>query len=384
MNTHAFLARRLARVALPVALAALSAGFFPLLAQEPEGIAVTDLLRKKESENLSAIDKILSRVRLSGMFQAGYSAGFGPASPVAVFPGEGANDFAIHRLLLIVNAEVTDRLTVTYNGNFAGGFTNLEYYATYRFAPEFQVLLGQKKTPFLMDNQLSPASSELIATGSFLTNYFAAGDASNPLTGAWAGRDLGLEVRGDLFGNLLTYRLALYNGQGINTRDKDRNKALSGSLSLRPLPGLEVNGSFYTGKATANGTALFEAGDKVVSPGELYRRDRWSAGVSYQKNRFGIRSEYMGGYDDLVRSDGVYVTSWGRLFRDVDLILSYAYGDFNRTGANPLTVHNAAAGLQWWFLPKCRLRLEYNALIPTGSGTPHPNHSLQTQLQFAF
>ena len=323
------------------------------------------------------------RLRFSGMLQGGYFASYGVKSPLtAAFPGGGANDFNLHRLIFIVNADITDKLTVTYNGNFVGGYSNLEFYATYRFAPEFQVQFGQKKIPLTMDNQFSPAVSDLIATGSFVTNYFVAGDASNPLTGAWGGRDLGMEVRGDLFHNLLSYRLGVYNGQGINVRDKNKAKDLSGSLTLRPFKGMELQGSFYEGTTVAVGTALFEAGGSRIQAGDEYRRSRFAASAAYSSDRFGVRSEYISGRDGAVRSDGVYVTARAELRDRLELICSYAYGDFNKGEASHLVLNNYIAGLQYWFLPKCRIRLEYSLMDLPGKG--NLNHTLTSQLQFAF
>lgn len=349
----------------------------PALGQSKENTA-----NQEKTSPKTVLDKVLGRVRFSGMLQGGYSAGFGPSSPVGLTLPNGANGFSIHRIVLKTQANLTDKLELTYTGNFGPAYTNLEYYATYTPIPEFGIVFGQKKVPFLMDNQMSPAAHELISAMSFLSNYMAAGDPSNPLNGPWSGRDLGLEIKGDLFRNLLGYRLGIYNGQGMNMRDRNKAKTFSGSLSLRPVSGLVLQGSFLSGKNVAVGNALFSNDGKRVSAGEEYQMDRFAGGLAYTSKAFGLRSEYMFGRDGNVRSDGVYATAWVRLVKKLDLVGSYAYADFNKGGDNHISINNYVAGIQYWFLPKCRIRLEYNAMVPMGESGA--NHAINTQLQFAF
>ena len=335
-----------------------------------------------DQKSRTVLDKMLDRVTFSGILQGGYSAGFGPISPAGLTLGNGANDFSIHRIVLQVKAKITDDLSLTYTSDLAGGYTNLEYYAEYTPVPEFGIVLGQKKVPFLMDNQVSPAIHELISAMSFLSNYMAAGNPSNPLNGAWSGRDLGVEIKGDLLGKIMSYRLGAYNGQGMNRRDLNKSKTLSGSLTIRPFVGLELQGSFLSGKTVAVGDALFTKEQRRVTKGETYRMDRVAGGLAYKSERFGIRSEYIAGRDGNVLSDGVYATARVLLFKKLDLIGSYAYADFNKGGENHLTINNYVVGLQYKFLPKCRLSLEYNVTDPQGAS--NTNHMINTQLQIAF
>ena len=369
---------RLKNVLAPVLAAGLFLFAAPAFAHSVEGGPTPAVAKAKNT----FLDKALDRVSFSGMLQAGYSQSFGPGTLVHGFLGNGSSDFNVHRLILVAKARVTDRLEVTYNGNFANGYTNLEYYATYTVAPEFAITFGQKKIPLLMENQISPATHELLADGTFISNYMEGGDNSNPLMGVWSGRDFGLEVKGDLFGRVLGYRLGVYNGQGMNQRDRNKNKALTGSLSVRPFKGMEVTGTFYTGKGKAAGNALFEGENGRVMAGDEFQMDRFSGGLSYQSKRFGIRSEYVFGREGDVLSDGAYATMRIGALKNFDIVASYAYGNFNKTLDSRYIIHNYIAGLQYWFLPKCRLSVEYNVMDP--AGPVEANHTINTQLQFAF
>lgn len=97
------------------------------------------------------------------------------------------------------------------------------------------------------------------------------------------GRDLGVQIYGDAFKvgktqhYLLHYQAGIYNGQGINTSDKDKEKDYIATVQLQPLKGLYVgvfgwSGSFFDG-AQSN---YFK---------------RWAAGVSYE-GLFSARAEY--------------------------------------------------------------------------------------------
>ena len=63
-------------------------------------------------------------------------------------------------------------------------------------------------------------------------NYLAGINGSDPLYGSASGRDMGLLIYGDLFDSLMTYNLAIMNGQGINLKDKNNQKDIVGSLTV--------------------------------------------------------------------------------------------------------------------------------------------------------
>ena len=59
------------------------------------------------------------------------------------------------------------------------------------------------------------------------------------------GRDIGIQVSGDVLPNsngrkLLHYQVGVYNGEGINTADKDNRKDIIGGLWVMPVKGLRI------------------------------------------------------------------------------------------------------------------------------------------------
>ena len=346
----------------------------PLLADE------TDTIPAPQTKGQRLLNAVGERLKFSGFFQAGYTGVMNGDIPLSKMRA-GDNTFAVNRLCFTVRANLAKGLDVVYQGDFSYSFNMLDFYATYELNPAFVLSFGQQKTPLTIENQLPPFFAETISLGSPITNFLTSADPSNPLNGVQTGRDIGFMVRGDLFKSLIGYKIGLFNGQGINSRDLDKNKALSGSLSLRPLKGLELQGSFWTGAMTAKGSAAFTAGERHVEAGQSFTRDRWSAGAAYSSSAWSLRGEYVWGKDDAVVSDGFYLTGRARLYKGLEAVLSYTRADYNRGGIDPLTADYFIAGLQYWFLPKCRLQVEYNLNAPHDRAL---SHAIQAQLQFAF
>ena len=323
---------------------------------------------KKESNLNKVVNTLKERLTIEGYTQLAYS-----------YDDSGnakANTFEIKRAILMVRGKVTDRWTAYFMYNFANTGKILEAYTEYNFLPELTVRLGQFKTMFTFENPMSPCNVELINIYSQATNYLVGYDSSDPLYGSNAGRDLGLMIYGDLFGNLFNYKLAVMNGQGINKKDGNNQKDIVGSLIANPTRWLSVGGTFVKGKGNAVATS---AVNPNIAVGENYTRNRWSAGAMLKFKPIDIRTEFLHGKDGKVRSNGYYLTLSAHILPRIDFIASYDY--FNRNTKMDLQNTNYVAGLQWWFYPKCRLQLQYTRRDPKhGEGS----NLLQTQVQVRF
>lgn len=323
----------------------------------------------------SIFNAIKERVSLAGYAQAGFSSLWLPAMDS---DEENYNTFDVKRIALRADIAITNKWSVTFIPDFAKGYTNLELYTSFRACSGFGIRLGQFKTAFSIENQLSPSIIETISCGSMITNFLAAGNGSDPLMGAQSGRDIGLEIYGDLFNDMLGYRFGVLNGQGMNTLDGSKHKTVEGSLTLRPLECLSFTGSFISGKTVALGKLPAPIDGMQIMDGDLYDRSRWSVGGMFRSKYFDLRTEYLEGKDNDLITKGFYTTGVGRLFKNLDIIGSY---DFMNLYARQ-HVHNITAGLQYWFFPKCRLQAQYVLSNPKGE---HNNtHALLTQVQVAF
>ena len=327
---------------------------------------------KKDEQKASTLNKVVNTLRerltVEGYAQLAYS--YDDAGE------DKANTFEIKRAIVIVHGKITDRWSAHFMYNFANTGKILEAYTEYKFLPELTVRVGQFKTMFTFENPMSPCNVELINVYSQATNYLAGYDSSDPLYGSNAGRDLGLLIYGDLFGNLFNYKLAVMNGQGINKKDGNNQKDIVGSLIANPTQWLSVGGTFVKGKGCAVGTS---AVNPTIAVGDNYTRNRWSAGAMLKFKPIDIRTEFLHGKDGKVPSNGYYLTLSAHLLPRFDFIASYDY--FNRNTKTDDRNTNYVAGVQWWFYPKCRLQLQYTRREPKhGEGS----NLLQTQVQVRF
>ena len=118
--------------------------------------------------------------------------------------------------------------------------------------------------------------------------------------GMTSGRDIGAMVHGGLLNDLLCYKLAIMNGQGLNIKDKNNQKDIIGNLMVNPLKWLSVGGSFIKG----TGHAIADSEITGIRAGENYTKNRWSIGGVITTTPFSLRSEYLAGKDGGVKSDG--------------------------------------------------------------------------------
>lgn len=324
-------------------------------------------INAQEADLNKVVNTLRERIKISGYAQTGYT--YNDAN-------DGTNEFDIKRVILLVDGKITDRWSCFFLYNFANSGSVLEVYTEYKFLPQLKARIGQFKTFYTMESQMSPCDVELINCYSQAVNYLAGINGSDPLYGAHGGRDMGLLVYGDLFGKLMTYHLAVMNGQGINVKDKNNNKDIVGSLVVNPLSWLSVGGTFNKGKGCAVAASTV---NPDIELGESYTRDRWSAGAVIKTKPISLHTEYLAGKDGNVKSDGYYVTASAHLLPKFDVIASYDYFNKNKAIGDKQT--NYVVGVQYWFYPRCRVQAQYTHC---NRRTGADNNLLQAQLQVRF
>ncbi len=302
-------------------------------------------LRIVAENNINKIvNTVKDRVTLTGYVQAGYED---------ISGDEGKSEFLLRRAILTVNGQITSKWSASFQYSFVKEAEILNCYTQYDFFPEFSVRLGQYLTPFTLDNQLSPSEIELIRTQSTGTKYLTGGDASDLAIGAQGGRDIGLMFLGSIFNKRVDYALSIQNGQGINTKDKNKQKDVAGKLDFHILPTWTISGSFIKGKGNAIANSIYND----ITEGENYKRNRWSIGTALNFNKFNVRTEYLQGKDKNTKSRGVYGLASYKLLPKLDLIASVDYLNRNKDMRDKQILY--IGGLQYWFYNKCRLAAQY-------------------------
>ena len=324
-----------------------------------------------------------SRITFNGYAQAGWSS----LNPVNA--ADKTNSYNLKRTLLWAKARITDRWSFLFMHDFSSVVQ--EFYTDYRVSNDqsLSVRFGQFKHSYSMENPLSPTQLELIDVYSQAVLYLA-GEGPDPLHGVNYGRDQGLMVFGDVLNNKLHYELALMSGQGINRADKNNKKDVIAKLEVRPVKGLR----FVVSGQKGTGNAVDSARWNQISKGQNYRRDRYSVGAEIKYGQYApgqykearpisLRTEWLGGKDGEVGSQGGYATLCVPLTAGIDAIASGEYFDRN-TKVSGWKQANLTAGLQYWFYKKCRLQLQYTRCICGEQISDKDYNWLQAQVQVAF
>ena len=304
---------------------------------------------------------------------------------------ETKNSFSMTRIILMANAELTRKLSffLMIDAASTQAAKHLhEYYAQYAFMPELKVRVGQFKTPYTLENVISPTllGNVNINEG---TRYMS-GIAGDPLYGNYAGRDLGAMITGDAIkardGHYyLNYSVGVFNGAGMNLRDNNKHKDVAAMLNVLPTKDITLSGSFIVGKGNAQVSDMFG----TIAQGENYTRNRWSVGAEVNWRPLKLRTEYMGGKNGPVKNRAFYAELWCRLYRGLDLVLDYDYLDKNTAlskearDAFPLwtRTNNYLVGLQYWVYKKCRISTQY---VFSDRNTGPDTKAWITQFQIAF
>ena len=128
------------------------------------------------------------------------------------------------------------------------------------------------------------------------------------------GRDIGLQLQGDLFPNangrrILHYQVGVYNGEGVNTKDYDNRKDFIGGIWVMPIKGLRIGAFGWTG---SRGQML----DPITNKTRSVEKNRYALSAEYDLNGYTFRAEYL-------HSQGWGAASPGNNVREID----YKKGD---------------------------------------------------------
>ncbi len=337
----------------------------------------------KPSKGAKVMDYLAEHVSLSGYAHFGYT--------YDTYEGGGFNRIFVQRAIFMAKYEPVKGLTLGFMGDLAK-FKMQELYVQYKPFDALYIKIGQFKQPFTIENNISNSRLEQI-WGAAPINYFNAIDSSDPLFGSGSGRDAGIELGGSAIKigrtqhYLLEYRVGVFNGEQASAfKDNNAEKDLVASLSVSPIKDLKLHGSIYYGYGTAKSDGVYG-----VVKGDLYKRDRWSAGVEYRcKQYFALRAEYMEGLDADVKGRGAYVLLIGSPVKWLDIHASVDYLNRNVTIGDAQT--NYLLGLQWNFYKKCRLQLQYiyhervdiAAELPSYYGPIPSSHEVVARVQVGF
>ena len=165
----------------------------------------------------------------------------------------------------------------------------VDLYAEWVKHKAFRVKVGQFKRAFTYENPTHPITQGWYSYAMVINNLSGFGDRTGEKSSG--GRDIGIQVQGDLFPNaagrrLFHYQLGVYNGEGINEKDKDNRKDIIGGAWVMPIKGLRIGAFGWTG---SRGGML----DPVTGTKRSVEKKHYAISAEYDKDEWTFRTEYI-------------------------------------------------------------------------------------------
>lgn len=210
----------------------------------------------------------------------------------------------------------------------------VDAFAEWQKYEAFKIKAGQFKRPFTFENPMHPITQGFMGYSQNVSKL--AGFSDRTGEHASNGRDIGVQIQGDLIKNaagrnLLHYQVGVFNGQGTNHKDVDQRKDVIGGIWVSPVKGLRIGAFGWTGSSARKGTWDVTDANHNVVKNEDGSVKTLSGVRSLSKNRYAFSAEYAAN-DWTVRSE--YIHSQGYGFtkpltsgKETDCNVNYAAGD---------------------------------------------------------
>ena len=275
----------------------------------------------------------------------------------------------------------------------------LDAWLRVKFCKYAHLWIGQIKTPYTMDNFLSPLDLEFVE----LSQSVAALAGFIDISGIPEYAN-GLEIGAMLSGTLadyernseripiLNYYAGVFGGAGINIRKDNMSKDFSARLDFYPfVKNFRLSGSVYYG-------------NYPLFPDRNAPRNRWSVGAEYLGKHWTARAEYLQGITgiadtDPLAADSVYLVKtrglyafvgywfymgWGKKSAAVQRIrplFRYDYYVHDRQEPST-TAHRYSFDLEWWPEEHVRVHLDYT--LRCRADHQKPGHTLAAKVSVSF
>ena len=158
--------------------------------------------------------------------------------------------------------------------------------------PEAKIRVGQFKRPFTFENPTHPITQGWYAYADVINRLSGFGDRAGEKSSG--GRDIGIQLQGDLFPasdghRFLHYQVGVFNGEGINTKDKDQRKDIIGGMWVVPVKGLRIGAFGWTG-SHGKMVCKDEVGNDKIGSLPL---NRYCLSAEWDKDEYTFRTEYV-------------------------------------------------------------------------------------------
>ena len=376
-------------------LAVLMAGFVGTAsAEEPEVLnaevqAVEETTQEKSSIELPAWVK---NIKFSGYGMLQYQW----QDP----EGNKSNSFKLRLARFILDGKIGDfDWRAQIQGTNATGpgqptVQLVDLYAEWRKYPEFKVRAGQFKRAFTFENPTHPITQGWRSYADVINKLSAFGDRTGEKSSG--GRDIGIQVSGDLFPNangrrLLHYQVGIYNGEGVNESDKDNRKDIIAGVWVMPIKGVRIGAFGWTG---SRGGML----DPLTGEKRNVEKNRYCLSAEYDLNEYTFRAEYIHSqgwgakspgnntreicYENGDKADGWYVFGIVPLIKS-KLYAKARYQSYRNQKNWSTSVNQVECGLNYKFTKNLEMHFEYSH-VNDRNLAKHNYNLIDVEMDFRF
>lgn len=292
-------------------------------------LALTSASAQENTPKLS----VLSDIKFSGYVMSQYQ-----------YTGQDSkesNSFNIRMVRMALDGRLMKdfywKVQLQVNGNTSDLGSSprmVDAFAEWQKYEAFKIKAGQFKRPFTFENPMHPITQGFMGYSQNVSKL--AGFSDRTGEHASNGRDIGVQIQGDLIKNaagrnLLHYQVGVFNGQGTNHKDVDQRKDVIGGIWVSPVKGLRIGAFGWTGSSARKGTwDVTDANHNVVKNEDgsvktqkgvrSLSKDRYAFSAEYAANDWTVRSEY-------IHSQGYGFTKSLTSGKETDCNVNYAAGD---------------------------------------------------------
>ncbi len=325
--------------------------------------------------------------------------------------GNKANTFDL-RLVRVsldgrINGDFFWKAQMQLNGNTQTNGTSprlVDLFAEWQKYQFFRVKAGQFKLPFTFENPMHPIDQGFMSYSQNVTALSGFADRSGQQSSN--GRDIGLQIQGDLLKNskgrnLLHYQAGVFNGQGINTKDVDQRKTIAGGVWVMPVEGMRI-GVFGLEGSYAREWSYTDENNVKHKEKKSLPQHRYAFSAEYvTKGDWTFRSEYIHGTGegfqtssndrnaDLTlnsygnKADGVYALAIAPIVKKKAHVKA-RYNMYRRTGEWSSAKTMYEIGANYKFSKNIGVSAEYVFVNDRNNAAGHNYNLADVQLQFRF
>lgn len=259
---------------------------------------------------------------------------------------DSRHGFDIRRVRLAASGDLSPRLDYKVQAEYETSVKVIDAYARVRIAKPFNIQVGEFKVPYSQETLYGPTSWLTIENPTAVAKLNGYQDLAGLKSN---GRDVGLLLYGDAFLSAdssfrhFSYKVGVFNGNGINVKDNNNQKDFALLLYYRPIKSLAITFGQYFGHFGESGS--------------VEDRDRTSAGIEFKGERLTVRSEYLHGKTAGQKSDGLYAHAAFKASKVFQPLLSYDF--FKSDADNDERQSNFQAGLNITPIKHVRVQLAY-------------------------